>query len=246
MSASVLSMPPGKCNTVEQMFGQAEAEDDALLAVTDIDPTLQPEAVMRVWKSAEKRWSGLLWGVGLLNLVFTAALAFYYATVFLNFTFTFANLAESDIAFYTTSPSTPSDRFGTMWWLIALTALRIVIPLCTTGALAHAIVYRATTVLTLAQIWIFFHAVLELVLTGAFLINLYGVNTCEDVNVCRNWNPLGDPNEANWLFVFLAWFAFATFLVLVIFFFILGSAIGRTLDWAWWFENKEYETSKIE
>lgn len=242
----MLSVPHGDVDKyTAQMFGQPE-EEVALLAVTDIDTTAKPAELTRLWDSATKRWSGFLWGVNIFNLLFTAALAFYYAMVFLNFTFTFADLAESDIPFYTTSPSVASARFEVMWWLVALTGLRVVIPLCTTGALAHAIVHRTTTMLTLAQMWIFFHAVLELVLAGAFLIYLYGVNTCEDVNLCRNWDPVGDPNEANWLFVFLAWFALATFVVLVVFFFLIRSAIKRTLDWAWWFENREYETSKVE
>lgn len=182
----------------------------------------------------EKRRSAMGQRVNIMDLCSVVVILLLFgftALIFLNFTFCFSELQPSDISFYDPTPDSSAphrqcDRFGMWWWFVALTLLRLVLPIASLRFFSDAIITGSSGTLTCLGVWIIIFGLYDFIVTVFFLMVAYIQTKCEDVQFCRGFT--GDPDVPNKCFLILAWSGIV-FLIIEVIYCIHIKAFQQTL-----------------
>lgn len=159
-----------------------------------------------------KRRDRALWKrvrcMDLISFTFLLLLFAYVAVVFLNLVFCFEFLQPSDVPFYdpvpaSSAPHRQCTRFGMMWWFVAITMLRLVLPIAALRLYPSTIITGGTLLMQLLQMWILIYGLYDAGVSTFFLMSIYIDSKCEDVQLCRGYS--GNPDSANWVWLVVGW-----------------------------------------
>lgn len=166
----------------------------------------------------------LFYGVTVYNAVIFILLIVYFPIVWLNLVFTFDYLSSNDVPYYDNA-SSAYDRYNAMWWIIALDILRFVGPAMASFTLGLMLLEKSGMVATLLWYTIIMIILMVLEIAKAVVFTWQWVY-CSDYQLCRNFNPSGNPSSANYVFIIMTVSDYGFFLFFIIYL-GLSSAMGK-------------------
>ena len=151
------------------------------------------------------------------------SLLVYFPFVHLNLVFTHDNLAVSDVSYYNPNKAeSTTERFHFEWYLFASDALRIALPVLPLFTMANLLIDGPSS-----MIW---YTIIIFILLAVEAVKLfkysYNLVFCEDFQFCRNFDPSGDSNKPNIVFIVMYAYTFAFTLFCALYAF-LGSHINK-------------------
>jgi len=151
--------------------------------------------------------SGVYGAFIILNGITGVAFIILAALVLQNLVYTFDELTISDIPFYNNAGSTAQTRrLQFYWWFFASDLLRWIPIVISTDALFRAANYGDFNSIPYL-VGIIFLLILETI-KSIWLFVIWGTY-CSSFQFCRNYDVLGDPNDANWVFLVAVWATFS-------------------------------------
>jgi len=151
--------------------------------------------------------SGVYGAFLILNAITGVAFIILNALVIQNLVFTFNELTISDIPFYNNAGSTnQTRRLQFYWWFFASDLLRFLPIVISIDALFRAANYGDFNSIPYL-VGIIFLLILETI-KSIWLFVIWGTY-CSSFQFCRNYDTLGDPNDANWVFLVSVWTTFS-------------------------------------
>ena len=168
------------------------------------------------------------------SILLLIVLAVYYAIVFLNLTFTFDNLALTDVPFYKEPhPSSTAlwklaNRYGVWWILVALSLPRIGSVVGSNMAVSNTAISGQEFPLSFMRTWLFIYGIADLAIGIFYIITAFS-KMCSEVPVCRDWTSVPTDTDVgpNWTFLLHTLFTVAFAGVHVAYYFVMGSAIQK-------------------
>lgn len=171
-----------------------------------------------------KRMKELFFGITIFGTFVFLALFAYFPIVWLNLVFTFGDLTSSNIPYYDNASSS-YDRYNSMWWIIATDILRFVGPGIATYTITLILLQRQGY---LAAITWYIIVMVILVILEAFKVVVFTWQFvyCGSYQLCRNFDPSGNPESANYVFLTM-WIYDMAFLFIWIIYSVLSDTIRR-------------------
>jgi hypothetical protein len=166
----------------------------------------------------------LFTGLTILGTFVTVALFVYLPVVWLNLVFTFSDLPSSNIPYYDNASSS-YNRYNSMWWIISTDVLRFIGPNIASYTINLILLQKqgylaATTWYTIVMIM--------LVIVEAFKVAVFTWQFvyCGSYQLCRNFDPSGNPESANYVFLIM-WIYSMSFLAIWVIYNVLVDTIKR-------------------
>lgn len=130
-------------------------------------------------------------------------------------TFTFDYLTSSDIPFYDNA-SASYDRYNAMWWIMTFDIFRWIGPLMASFTVGLILLDPGSqsSITLFYTITFIILIVLEVV---KIVIWTWQYVYCQDYQLCRNFNPSGNPDSANYVFYIFWIYSMAYLLIFIVY-----------------------------
>jgi len=145
--------------------------------------------------------------------IYALATVFYFPLVFLNLTWTHDGLPLANVLYYNAAGSNAQvARYAAQWWWVATDALRILVPGVAIGFVWYYSVYKTGTDLleeagVSTGLYIFVFTLITVVdLAKAGYYSYFWAFDCDGWQICRNDDPAGNANDANFSYVYMTSF----------------------------------------
>jgi hypothetical protein len=156
--------------------------------------------------------------INVFNSIVLLSLIFYFPYVFLNLVFTHETLTPSDVPYYDPLITTArSDRYEYEWYFTALDTMRIIPPCMLLFTLLYFVIY--------GESYLILYTLVIIVCILVELMNLIKRTVayvdCSNWQICRNFDPTGDPGKPNTVFLVMFWYNLAFLIIDIIYGLIL-------------------------
>ena len=168
--------------------------------------------------------------------IYALATVFYFPLVFLNLTWTHDGLPLANVLYYNAAGSNAQvARYAAQWWWVATDALRILVPGVAIGFVWYYSVYKTGTDLleeagVSTGLYIFVFTLITVVdLAKAGYYSYFWAFDCDGWQICRNDDPAGNANDANFSYVYMTSFTigFAGLSLVLLLLEVAGKLITR-------------------